>query len=190
MGVQISANVWKYSPHKGSVLLVLLAIADHAGNDSGECYPSQARLVQYCRMNRRSVQRALKVLVKDGSIQIIRLGGMYGGCKKSSIYRVRSPYYTGRKEAKYQEYLFSKHWQKLRLTAFDKANHACESCGATSSLHGHHMIYRNPITACTAEDIMCLCDTCHDKLHTIYRAKLGSIPRTREETKLILKESL
>ena len=47
--------VWEHSDQKGTSLLLLLAIADHA-NDDGICWPSVARLAHKARTTKRQAQ--------------------------------------------------------------------------------------------------------------------------------------
>lgn len=65
----------------------------------------------------------------------------------------------------YLNYLASEHWAFLKRQCFSLAEHRCEVCADTRLLVGHHIIYREPLTACIADDIMCLCETCHNALH-------------------------
>lgn len=65
----------------------------------------------------------------------------------------------------YLQYLESQHWSELRQTCFNRSNRKCEACESKVSLQGHHLIYRNPLETCTAEDIMTLCDRCHELFH-------------------------
>src|SRR5690242_15794455 len=50
----------------GTELMVLLVIADHAGDDNAEAWPSVARLAQRTRRSERSVQEALASLEQAG----------------------------------------------------------------------------------------------------------------------------
>lgn len=65
----------------------------------------------------------------------------------------------------YEAYLLSEHWSELRKSALNRANRKCEACRSTKRLVGHHLLYRDPLESCTADDIMCLCSTCHDMWH-------------------------
>lgn len=62
--------VWEHSDAKGADLLVLLAIADHAGDDGRDAWPSQATLGKRARIARRSVQRAIASLVEMGELAV------------------------------------------------------------------------------------------------------------------------
>jgi hypothetical protein len=84
--VSIEAMSWviKHSQHGGSNLLVLLLLADHAGNDDWTCWPSVALLARECRMSDRTVQRVLRQLEASGEIASKRGAGVNG----TTLYRV------------------------------------------------------------------------------------------------------
>lgn len=66
----------------------------------------------------------------------------------------------------YEKYLESEHWHGIREEAFNRAGKKCEACKQSRrKMHGHHLLYRNPLTLCTAEDIMALCEPCHNAWH-------------------------
>ncbi len=69
----------------------------------------------------------------------------------------------------YENYLLSGHWRGLRESALNRANRRCEACPETKGLHGHHLKYRSRLEDCTEEDIMALCERCHDLWHTWLR---------------------
>lgn len=83
----------------------------------------------------------------------------------------------------YTNYLESNHWKSLRKKVISDAGGQCEFCGSKILLVGHHLIYRNPLESCTQEDIMCLCDSCHNTLHNGLRALSEKLPSDREVTK-------
>lgn len=62
--------VWEHSQHKGSALLLLLAIADHAHDDGRGAYPSVAALARKIRMSERQVQRILQLLEASEEVGI------------------------------------------------------------------------------------------------------------------------
>lgn len=69
----------------------------------------------------------------------------------------------------YSQYLQSDHWQWLKLTKVKQVGRACQSCRQTSNLHGHHVRYK-ALFDCTTEDILILCDNCHDCLHAFSKS--------------------
>jgi hypothetical protein len=64
-------RVWEHSQCKGSELLLLLAIADHA-NDDGYAFPSVATLAQKTRLSRRQVLRVIQHVEAMGELEVIR----------------------------------------------------------------------------------------------------------------------
>lgn len=70
--------VWEQSRAKGSARLVLLALADHAGADGGDAYPSVRRLACRCGVSERTVQEALKALAELGEITVDANAGPRG----------------------------------------------------------------------------------------------------------------
>lgn len=84
MSVHASHWVWEHSRSKGTARLVLLALADHAGADGGDAYPSVGRLAIRCGVGKRTVQEALKVLVSLGELVIEPQAGP-GGANRYQI---------------------------------------------------------------------------------------------------------
>jgi hypothetical protein len=74
MSIQVMSAVWKDSKQKGSSLLLLLAFADHAGDD-GFCWPGYEHLAKKIRMSTRSVSRLVEQLEKDKELHVIRKQG-------------------------------------------------------------------------------------------------------------------
>lgn len=70
MSVRASHWTWEFSQARGSAFLVLLCLADHAGQDGGDAYPSVERLAKRCRVDERTVQRALATLRELGEIEV------------------------------------------------------------------------------------------------------------------------
>ena len=74
MSIKIMTKVWDESTKKGSTLLLLLAIADHA-DDNGFCWPGIARLAHKIRMSPQSVMRKVQELERDGELAVVRQQG-------------------------------------------------------------------------------------------------------------------
>src|SRR5262245_28912662 len=86
MSIKVMSYVWEHSTHKGSDLLLLLAIADHA-DDHGVAYPSIARLMQKIRMSERNVQYGLRHLQKSGELAVVTGAGPGG----THLYQIKLP---------------------------------------------------------------------------------------------------
>lgn len=61
--------VWEHSTQKGSSLLLLLAIADHA-NEEGTAWPSVPTLAKKVRVTERRIQQMLRELQEEGELVI------------------------------------------------------------------------------------------------------------------------
>lgn len=69
------------------------------------------------------------------------------------------------RRSKYYRYLESGHWNQLRKQAFTRDGFKCTQCGSTKRLRGHHRKYRKHLEDCTLEDIVTLCQPCHQAHH-------------------------
>lgn len=74
MSVKIMSLIWERAPYTSGSLLVLLALADWS-NDDGVSWPSMERLATKARIDKRSAQRIVRQLAKDGTIKIDEGGG-------------------------------------------------------------------------------------------------------------------
>ena len=74
MSVQAQSWVIKYSQHKGSELLLMLMIANHAHADGTNAFPSLKLLAEECRMSRRQIARLVKTLEASGELVVHRRG--------------------------------------------------------------------------------------------------------------------
>jgi hypothetical protein len=75
LSVEVMAWVWEHSMARGTARLVLLAIADHAGPDGRNAWPSQQRLARKCRVSVRTVRRAIDELVALEELDVEEYGG-------------------------------------------------------------------------------------------------------------------
>lgn len=75
MSVQASSWVIKNSRQKGSALLLMLMIANHAHADGTNAFPSIQTLAHECRMSVRQVVRLIAQLEKSGELLIERSKG-------------------------------------------------------------------------------------------------------------------
>jgi hypothetical protein len=86
MSIKVMSYIWEHSPHKGSELITLLAIADYA-DDQGIAYPSIASLSKKTRMTERNVDHVLKKLVRQHALTIARQAGPY----RNNVYSIQLP---------------------------------------------------------------------------------------------------
>lgn len=88
MSIKVTSWVWENSKAKGSALLLLLAIADHAHDDGDNAYPSVETLTAKCRQSERNTQRLLRELEKAGEIVIKDQAGPHG----CNVYQIPVPW--------------------------------------------------------------------------------------------------
>jgi hypothetical protein len=72
MSIRIASLVRKYGPKNHGDFVVLLALADHANNAGGDCWPSVKTIAAEMRIGERSVARSLSVLEDRGWISVMR----------------------------------------------------------------------------------------------------------------------
>lgn len=66
----------------------------------------------------------------------------------------------------YSQYLKSEDWKHKRKKVYHKARYHCQACKAENTeLHAHHIKYRDLGNESIGKDFLCLCKTCHFKLH-------------------------
>lgn len=70
----------------------------------------------------------------------------------------------------YTTYLQSTAWQERRTGCLLRAGHKCEACTGTHRLQAHHLTYERIFNE-PLEDLMALCEHCHDALHRWLDAK-------------------
>lgn len=84
--------------------------------------------------------------------------------------------------SRYQSYLLSDHWKALRGLKLNQQRFRCQCCRETKRLQVHHRHYRD-LVSCTLNDLMVLCESCHQILHALLEnmgEKPGSL--TEQET--------
>jgi hypothetical protein len=64
----------------------------------------------------------------------------------------------------YSEYLRSDHWQGIRALALRRAGNKCQMCSSRDFLQVHHNNYLR-LWCEWPEDVIVLCDNCHEKHH-------------------------
>ena len=64
----------------------------------------------------------------------------------------------------YRDYLASPHWQKVRMEAIKRAKYCCQLCNSRKRLEVHHRTYER-LGRELPEDVIALCDGCHEIFH-------------------------
>lgn len=78
MSWQATTHVVDHSKHKGSALLLLIMVANHAHSDGTGAYPSIATLATETRMSERQVRRNLRVLEESGELMLCKSPSVLG----------------------------------------------------------------------------------------------------------------
>lgn len=91
------ASAWDQYPGSGSMLLVLLALADWS-DDDGRCYPSMSAIARKARLSRSQAQRVVHQLIDEGVVTVTenQAGGAPGATPR---YRILTARMTGRTDA-------------------------------------------------------------------------------------------
>lgn len=79
----------------------------------------------------------------------------------------------------YCKYLESEKWKNFREEVLKRDNYKCTKCGKTENLHIHHISYDN-IWDEKLEDVITLCDECHEKEHSTKRWNKSKNKATKE----------
>lgn len=66
--------------------------------------------------------------------------------------------------ARYLSYLKTLNWDALRTACFQVHGKKCKYCGRTKALQCHHLRYKN-LTDCNTNDVIPICEPCHDDFH-------------------------
>lgn len=85
MSVRVMSWVWEHSRAEGTDRLVLLAIADSAGDDGGNAFPSIETLADKAKVSTRTVQRSIRSLTLLGEVSVTPNAGRHG----TNVYQVR-----------------------------------------------------------------------------------------------------
>lgn len=88
MAMQLVIGALDRGPTDKAETLVLLALADGADGETGETWPSLARIALRSRLTRRGVQKVLARLEADGWLSIDRHRTRPNGSTTSNIYRL------------------------------------------------------------------------------------------------------
>jgi len=86
MAIEVMNAVWRHSKATGRTKLVLLAIADHQGEQGA--WPSLATLAKMAGASERSVQRDIEELEKLGELKVTRYGSPTKSRNKTNLYFV------------------------------------------------------------------------------------------------------
>lgn len=91
MSVQAIGWVFDHSTAEGRERLVLLSLANHAGRDDWECWPSVQTIAREVRLSVRTVQRSLRILEEQGHITVAERGepdSRVRADRRANLYRI------------------------------------------------------------------------------------------------------
>lgn len=77
-------------------------------------------------------------------------------------------------EVDYKHYLKSDYWKLVRKEMHKLAGYKCEICGYEMSIYVHHFNYENRGKE-TLNDLVCLCENCHEAIHVYEHPFIGRI---------------
>lgn len=101
VSVKVMGMVWEAGPRSAADRMMLLALADNANDDGGQCWPSVDRLAAKCCVQERAARYALRRLEKAGWITTT-VGGQ--GARATSHYQIElSVLRRGQETAPYPE---------------------------------------------------------------------------------------
>lgn len=90
MSIKIMSEVFSNSRSEGTNRLVMLALADHCGDD-GLCFPGILKIAEKCRVSERSVQRAISELEALGELSVKRGQGMKTESGWTNLFKLSVP---------------------------------------------------------------------------------------------------
>ena len=67
--------------------------------------------------------------------------------------------------ASYQEYLDSSDWKQRRARILKRDKYQCSMCGTGMNLRVHHVRYPDVLGEESDDDLITVCDSCHEKIH-------------------------
>lgn len=80
------SEVWARSQHKGTPLLLMLALADWSADDGSRIWPSVASMARKTRMGERNTQYVLQTLLDSAELVLVRRSsGAPGDCNEYRI---------------------------------------------------------------------------------------------------------
>ncbi len=91
-------------------------------------------------------------------------------------------------EIDYQAYLHSTEWQAKREQRLQQDGHKCTHCFTTECLEVHHLTYVR-LGNELLDDLLTLCDYCHQDLHGVSQSNFGRLMRRQDVYRRIFVET-
>ncbi|MFA6602062.1 MAG: hypothetical protein WCT02_04365 [Candidatus Paceibacterota bacterium] len=90
----------------------------------------------------------------------------YGSCIDSAYGRLVSYPFL---RIEYKTFLNTATWRKIRAKTIECRGSACEACGSEDKILVHHAAYSNSGWGSQVDDLIVLCEWCHEILHCKFR---------------------
>lgn len=74
---------------------------------------------------------------------------------------------TQKREVEYYSYLHSDEYRAKRFQALKRGGYRCQKCGTARNLRVHHISYATLGTDAEMDDLVTLCDKCHEEVHAV-----------------------
>lgn len=74
---------------------------------------------------------------------------------------------TSKRYLSYSDFLHSNEWRDIKNNLFSIRGKKCEKCESTVRIQVHHKHYNKPWGEEKPEDLLIVCETCHEKIHGI-----------------------
>lgn len=82
--------------------------------------------------------------------------------------------------AKYQKYINSTKWERRKVSYYAHHPKVCRACAATELIHLHHHTY-DRLGKEADDDMVPLCESCHELVHNLHRLRGGSLTKVTME---------
>lgn len=89
-----------------------------------------------------------------------------------------------RHSAEYLAHIASDAWKVLSLRVRERAGHRCQLCNSTKKLEAHHRTYSSMGKEYEEQDLIALCEACHEAFHE----RRGRKPKKRRKGRYVLPE--
>ncbi len=163
----IYTEVWFQGDETVIVWMTMVLLADWGGVVLGD----EASIIEKAKVSADGCRKAIKWLEETEDEQMqrkSRLEKIEGGWRIPKFveeWRFRSKKRLTASQRRYQEYLGSEHWEKLRESALERDGRKCAECGKKKRLQVHHKVYQKRWEDGKLEDVETLCSSCHRGKH-------------------------
>ena len=82
----------------------------------------------------------------------------------------------------YKKYMESAEWIAKRNMALRRDGFVCKRCGSAKNLNVHHITYKN-LGHEEMDDLVTLCETCHEYIHSLYVSEKMHFDNIEDEEK-------